>query len=265
MYFDTHAHLDDRQYDADRSAVIHALQAAGVSRVLNAACDLNSCESTLKLTQEYHGVYGAVGIHPQAADELRGDAELEYLRKLTREPKIQAIGEIGLDYYYDHIPRDVQKRAFRMQLDLARELDLPVIIHDRDAHEDCLQILRDYTDLSVVFHCYSGSLEFAKVLISLGFYLSFTGTVTFKNAKAAPAVVQWAPRDRIMIETDSPYLAPVPYRGKRNTPEYVPQVAAKVAELWGVEVAEAARITTENGLRFFRIKSEETLNVIGGK
>lgn len=253
MFFDTHAHLDDRQFDDDHAQVIQEIREAQVTRVLNASCDLKSCERTIELTREYPEIYGAVGVHPEAAGELRGEAELALLRAAAKNPKICAIGEIGLDYYYEDVPREVQKRVFQMQLDLARELRFPVIVHDRDAHEDCLKILSNYTDLSVVFHCYSGSLEFAKRLIDMGFYLSFTGVLTFKNAKAAPSVAQWAPRDRVMIETDSPYLAPVPYRGKRNTPQYVPEVAKKLAELWELEIEEVARITMENGLRFFQI------------
>ncbi|MBQ3055271.1 MAG: TatD family hydrolase [Oscillospiraceae bacterium] len=259
MFFDTHAHLDDKQFDLDREELIASFPEVGVTRVLNAACDLASSREIVNLTRKYRGIFGSVGVHPNAAEELKGDAELDLLRTLSKEKKICAIGEIGLDYYWDDVPREVQKTAFRMQLDLARELSLPVIIHDRDAHEDCLNILRDYTDLSVVFHCYSGSLEFAKILIDLGFYLSFTGVITFKNAKAAPSVVEWAPHDRIMIETDCPYLAPIPYRGKRNHSGYVPLVAQKIAELWGTSVEEVARITTENGLRFFQITSDETL------
>lgn len=257
MFFDTHAHLDDKQFDGDRDELIASFRDVGVTRVLNAACDLNSSETIVQMTRKYPNFYGSVGVHPNAAEELRGEAELDLLRILAKEEKIRAIGEIGLDYYWDDVPREVQKNAFRMQLDLARELGLPVIVHDRDAHEDCLAILRDYTDLSVVFHCYSGSLEFAKILIDLGFYLSFTGVITFKNAKAAPAVCTWAPRDRVMIETDCPYLAPIPYRGKRNHSGYVPLVAAKIAELWGTSVEEVGRITTGNGLRFFQISEDE--------
>lgn len=253
MFFDTHAHLDDRWFDDDRAQVIAEIRAAQVTRVLNASCDLKSCARTIELTRQYPEIYGAVGVHPEAADEIQGEEQLNFLRAAAKNPKICAIGEIGLDYYYDDVPRETQKRAFQMQLDLARELSLPVIVHDREAHEDCLRILSDYTDLSVVFHCYSGSLEFAKQLIKMGFYLSFTGVLTFRNAKAAPLVAQWAPRDRVMIETDSPYLAPVPYRGKRNTPQYVPEVAGKLAALWEMDVAEVARITMENGLRFFQI------------
>ncbi len=257
MFFDTHAHLDDEKFTLDRDEVIASFSKARVTRVLNAACDLASSEETVRMTRKYPCLYGAVGVHPNAAAELKGERELDILRTLSTEPKIRAIGEIGLDYYWDDVPREVQKDAFRIQLDLARELSLPVIIHDRDAHEDCLNILRDYTDLSVVFHCYSGSLEFAKILIDLGFYLSFTGVITFKNAKAAPAVCAWAPHDRIMIETDSPYLAPIPHRGKRNDPSYVPLVAEKIAELWNTSVEEVARITTENALRFFKISENE--------
>ncbi len=253
MFFDTHAHLDDRQFAEDLADVVASFRAANVTRVVNASCDMDSCMRTVALTKEYPEIYGAVGVHPEAADRFHGEQDLNTLRSLAKEEKICAIGEIGLDYHYDDVSREVQKNVFRAQLELARELHLPVIVHDRDAHEDCLNILRDFTDLKVVFHCYSGSLEFAKTLIRLGFYLSFTGVLTFKNAKAAPTVAQWAPHDRVMIETDCPYLAPVPYRGKRNSPQYVPEVAKKLAELWGMDVSEVARITTENGLRFFGI------------
>lgn len=252
MFFDTHAHLDDERFDEDRAALIAALPALGITRVLNASSDLASSRRTVALCAKYDFIYGAVGVHPHETAQMT-DADLDALAALFSMRHIQAVGEIGLDYYYDLSPRDVQQARLRDQLLLARQYQLPVVIHERDAHEDCLRILRDFTDLSIVYHCYSGSLEYAKILISLGFYLSFTGAITFKNAKAAPAVAAWMPQDRIMIETDSPYLAPVPYRGKRNFPGYVPLVAEKIAALRGVSVEEIARITYENGSRFFRI------------
>ena len=252
MFFDTHAHLDDEQFDLDRDTMIESLHDLGISMVLNASSDIPSSERTVALCKRYDFIYGAVGVHPHEAEHM-ADKDLDHIRALTKQEKIQAIGEIGLDYYYDFSPRDIQKARFRDQLYLARELGLPVIIHDRDAHEDCLHILRDFTDLKVVYHCYSGSLEYAKILIGLGFYLSFTGAVTFKNAKAAPAVVEWMPLDRIMIETDCPYLAPVPHRGKRNFPGYVPLVAQKIAEIRGKSVEEIARQTFANGCAFFNI------------
>lgn len=253
MFFDTHAHLDDSAFDSDRDEIIASLADFGVTRVLNASSDMPSSERTISLCDKYDFIYGAVGVHPHDAENMK-DSDFDILRKMSEHPKIRAIGEIGLDYYYDHSPRDIQKARFTDQLHFARELKLPVIIHDRYAHEDCLNILRDFTDLKVVYHCYSGSLEYAKILISLGFYLSFTGAATFKNAKAAPAVIEWMPLDKIMIETDCPYLAPVPHRGKRNFPGYVPLVAEKIAELRRISVAEVADITFKNGTEFFNIK-----------
>lgn len=253
MYFDTHAHLDNNRFDADRDEVIASLKEHGISLVLNAACDMRSCYTTLELTRNWDFIYGAVGVHPHSADEMT-DADLDTLRTLAAEPKIQAIGEIGLDYHYDFSPRDVQKARFRDQLLLARELKMPVIIHDREAHEDCLNILRDFTDLKVVYHCFSGSLEYAKVITGLGFYMSFGGSATFANAKTAPEVIKWMPLERLMLETDCPYLTPVPYRGRRNSPEYIPNIAEKFAEYLGMSVEELGKITTENGKRFFEIK-----------
>lgn len=253
MFFDTHAHLDSSKFASDRDEVISSLPQAGISLVLNAACDMPSCYTTLELTRKWSFIYGAVGVHPHSAEEMT-DADLEELEKLTHEPKIMAIGEIGLDYHYNYSPKDTQKKRFADQLELARKLSLPVIIHDREAHEDCLNILRDFADLKVVYHCYSGSLEYARELIDLGFYLSFNGAATFENAKTAPRVIEWMPKDRLMLETDCPYLTPVPYRGKRNSPAYIPAIAEKFSEYTGIPTEELARITTENGKRFFGIE-----------
>ncbi len=252
MFFDTHAHLDDKRFNDDRHELISALPSQGVELVLNAACDMKSCYTTLELTQKYSFIYGAVGVHPHSAEEMT-DADFDTLRKLSAEEKIKAIGEIGLDYHYDFSPRNIQKKRFREQLELARELKMPVIIHDREAHEDCLNILRDFSDLKVVYHCYSGSLEYAKELINLGFYLSFNGAATFANARVAPEVIRWMPKDKLMLETDCPYLAPVPYRGKRNSPAYVAAVAEKLSEYTVLPVDELAAITTQNGKNFFGI------------
>jgi len=253
MYFDTHAHLDNKRFDDDRDKHIASLKDYGIELVLNAACDMPSCYTTLELTRRWDFIYGAVGVHPHSAEDMT-DADFDTLRKLSAEPKIQAIGEIGLDYHYDFSPRDVQRTRFREQLELARELKLPVIIHDREAHEDCLNILRDFTDLKVVYHCFSGSLEFAKIITDLGFYMSFGGSATFANAKTAPEVIKWMPLDRLMLETDCPYLTPVPYRGRRNTPAYIPNIAEKFSEYLGIAAEEVGKITTENGKRFFGIE-----------
>ncbi|MBR5479600.1 MAG: TatD family hydrolase [Clostridia bacterium] len=253
MFFDTHTHLDDDKFDDDRDSVISSLRDFNVTRIMNVSCDLETAEKTIALCDNYDFIYGAVGVHPHNAEEVPDDY-LDTLRKMSKHDKIKAIGEIGLDYYYDFSPRDVQKKIFTEQLHLARELNLPVIIHDRDAHEDCLNILRDFTDLKVVYHCYSGSLEYAKILISLGFYLSFTGSLTFKNAKAGPEVVSHIPIERMFIETDCPYLAPVPNRGKRNFPGFVPLVAEKIAEIRNIPVEDVAKITFENANQFFNVK-----------
>ncbi len=252
MFFDTHAHLDNKRFDEDREEVIASLKDSGISLVLNAACDMPSCYTTLELTRRWDFIYGAVGVHPHSADEMT-DADLDTIRSLAKEPKIQAIGEIGLDYHYDFSPRDVQKARFRDQLMLARELKMPVIIHDREAHEDCLNILRDFSDLKVVYHCFSGSVEYAKEITNLGFYMSFGGSATFTNAKTAPEVIRRMPTHRLMLETDCPYLTPVPYRGRRNSPAYIPNIAEKFAQYLEMPIDELGRITCENGKRFFEI------------
>ncbi len=253
MFFDTHAHLNDDQFDKDRDEVISSLKDYNVTRVLNASCDIDSAKATIALCDKYDFIYGAVGIHPHDANQAPEDY-IGTLRELSKHDKIKAIGEIGLDFYRDHSPRDIQRVRFREQLELARELNLPVIIHDRDAHEECLNILRDFTDLKVVYHCYSGSLEYAKILVELGFYLSFTGAITYSNARVAPAVLEWLPMDRIFIETDCPYLAPVPNRSKRNFPGFVPLVAEKIAEIKGLTVEDVAKATFDNASKFFNIK-----------
>ncbi|NLG52764.1 MAG: TatD family hydrolase [Clostridiales bacterium] len=250
MYFDTHAHLYDERYDDDFDSVIGDIKASDVTLVMNVSSDTDTSYKTVSLTEKYPFIYGAVGVHPHEADKMT-DSDIDILKSLSRNEKIRAIGEIGLDYHFDFSPRDVQKRRFEEQLLLARELGLPVIVHDRDAHGDCLDILRDFTDLKVVYHCYSGSPEYAKIITGLGFYLSFTGAITFKNAKTAPEVISRVPLDRIMIETDSPYLTPEPFRGKRNSPLYVTYVARKIAEILGMTQEEIARITSDNGRRFF--------------
>lgn len=252
MYFDTHAHYDDEAFDADRDSVIQSLPAAGVSLVLNAASDLNSSFETVALAEKYPFFYAAVGIHPHEASTMSREA-LEKLRALTLNKKVVAIGEIGLDYYYNFSPREEQKEAFRLQMALAQELNLPVIVHDRDAHEDSLEIVRAFPGVRGVFHCYSGSLETAKELVKLGWYLSFTGAVTFKNARKAPEVVAWIPEDRLMIETDCPYLAPVPLRGKRNDSRNLKFIAERIAEIRGTTTEHIAEVTMRNGISFFGI------------
>ncbi len=253
MLFDTHAHMDDRAFDADREAILLSLKDSGVGLVMNPGCSLESSKNVDGLTKKYDFLYGAVGSHPDVADEVC-DAVLEECRKLCKlNPKLKAIGEIGLDYHYEDIPRDLQQRAFRLQMGLARELGLPVIVHDRDAHGDCLAILEEFPEVTGVFHCYSGSGEMAEILVKKGWYIGFTGVLTFKNARKALEVAQSIPLDRLVLETDCPYMAPEPFRGKRNHPGYLYRMAERLAELRGLSIEDIHRITTENGMRLYGI------------
>ena len=253
MLFDTHAHMDDDSFDLDRHELLASLPGQGVGLVMNPGCSFESSLDAIALAETYDYIYAAVGSHPDVADEV-DEALLEKYRSLcAKHPKVKAIGEIGLDYHYEDIPRDIQKRAFRLQMELARELDLPVIVHEREAHEDGLKIVDEFPTVKGVFHCYSGSLEMAKELIKRGWYIGVTGVLTFKNARKAVEVASAIPIDRIVIETDCPYMAPVPFRGKRNDPGKVCHMAQRLAELRGITVEEAERITTENGKRLYRI------------
>ena len=253
MLFDTHAHLDDRAFDEDREELLAALPAQGLALVMNPGCSLESSRNAVKLANAHDYIYAAVGSHPDVADEVN-EAVLEEYRTLCKQnPKIRAIGEIGLDYYYEDIPRQTQLKAFRMQMELARELGLPVIVHERDAHEDGMKVVREFPDVKGVFHCYSGSAEMARQLVNEGWYIGFTGVLTFKNARKAVEVAASIPLDRIVLETDCPYMAPVPFRGKRNDPGKLCHMAQKLAEIRGVSVEEIHRITVENGKRLYRI------------
>lgn len=253
MLFDTHAHLDDAAFDDDRRELLESLPGQGLALVMNPGCSLASSRNVSRLTGEYAWLYGAVGSHPDAADEVN-QAVLEEYRMLCKlNPKIKAIGEIGLDYHYEDIPREIQKSAFRAQMGLAAELQLPVIVHERDAHADGMAIVEEFPTVGGVFHCYSGSLEMAKWLIDRGWYIGFTGVLTFKNARKAIEVAENIPLDRIVLETDCPYMAPEPFRGKRNHPGYLYRMAQRLAEVRGLTVEEIHRITTENGKRLYCI------------
>ena len=253
MLFDTHAHMDDRAFDEDREELISGLPALGVGLVMNPGCSLASSRNASRLSQKYSHVYAAVGSHPDAADEVNAEVLEEY-RKLVREnEKIKAIGEIGLDYHYEDIPRDLQKRAFRMQMALARELNLPVIVHEREAHEDGVKFVEEFPEVTGVFHCYSGSAEMAKWLVSRGWYIGFTGVLTFKNARKAVETAAAIPLERIVLETDCPYMSPEPFRGKRNDPSRLYRMAEKLAQIRGMTVEEIHTITMENGKRLYRI------------
>ena len=253
MLFDTHAHLDDRAYDADRDALLAALPGQGLALVMNPGCSLESSRNAAALAEAHDYIYAAVGSHPDVADEVNEAVLEEYRTLVRRNPKIKAIGEIGLDYYYEDIPREIQLRAFRMQLELARELKLPVIVHEREAHEDGMNMVREFSDVTGVFHCYSGSAEMARQLVNLGWYIGFTGVLTFKNARKAVEVAASIPLDHIVLETDCPYMAPDPFRGTRNDPGKLYRMAEKLAEIRGLSVEEVRRITTENGKRLYGI------------
>ena len=253
MLFDTHAHMDDRAFDADREALLTSLPWQGLSLVMNPGCSLSSSRNVDKLTREYDYLYGAVGSHPDVCDEVNEEV-LDIYRTLCREnPKIKAIGEIGLDYHYEDIPREIQQKAFRLQMGLAKELGLPVIVHDRDAHADSMAIVEDFPEVKGVFHCYSGSVEMAQWLIDRGWYIGFTGVLTFKNARKAVEVAEAIPLERIVLETDCPYMAPEPFRGKRNDPGKLYRMAERLAQIRGLSVEEVQTITLENGKRLYGI------------
>lgn len=253
MLFDTHAHMDDRAFDPDREALLAALPEQGIGLLMNPGCSLESSRNASALAAAYDYIYAAAGSHPDVADEV-DEAVLEEYRKLIAEnPKIKAIGEIGLDYHYEDIPRELQLKAFRMQMALARELGLPAIVHERDAHEDGMKIVEEFPEVTGVFHCYSGSAEMAKWLVNRGWYIGFTGVLTFKNARKALEVASAIPLERIVLETDCPYMSPEPFRGKRNDPGKLYRMAEKLAELRGMTVEEIHAITTENGKRLYRI------------
>jgi TatD DNase family protein len=252
MLFDTHAHYDDEQFDADRDALLSSMPENGVSLIVNAGSSLASSKAGLALAEHYPFVYAAAGVHPHDAKDMDGGTVSE-LEQLLRHPKAVAVGEIGLDYHYDFSPRDIQQQRFRDQLSLAAAVKKPVIIHEREAVADTMAILSDYPQVTGVFHCFSGSWETAKVLLDKGWYLSFTGVITFKNARKTHEVITRMPRDRIMIETDCPYLSPEPMRGRRNSSLYLRHTAEKLAGLLAISFEEAAALAMENGKCFFRL------------
>ena len=253
LIFDTHAHYDDAQFDADREALLSAMPENGVGLILDPGCDLESSRAAIALAEQYPHVYAAVGYHPENCAPYT-DADLDILRRLAQHPKVVAIGEIGLDYYWEqNPPKEFQQAVFRAQLALARELDLPVIVHDREAHADCLAIVKEFPGVRGVFHCYSGSVEMARELWKLGWYTGFDGPVTYKNARRTVEAVQEVPLERLLLETDSPYMAPMPKRGTRNDSRNIAHIAAKIAEVRGMTADEVIRIAADNGKRLFGI------------
>ena len=251
MYFDTHAHYDDRRFNDDRDELLGSMASSGVSLILNAASSLRSAKFSLKLADRYDFIYASVGVHPHDSKSMTDETVFE-LEQLLEHEKAVAVGEIGLDFYHDFSPRDVQRVRFHEQLELARRVKKPVIVHTRESTRETLDIISEFKDLSGVFHCFPGSWETAKVILDMGWYLSFPGVITFKNARRSLEVIEKMPADRILLETDCPYLSPEPMRGRRNSSINLKYIAEKVAEVRGVTSEEVATLTMENGRRLFR-------------
>lgn len=252
MFFDSHAHFDDDRFNEDRDELLSSMEKNGVSNIANIGSDLESSIASVKLAHKYDFIYAVVGVHPHEAVTITEETISE-IKDLAKNKKVVAIGEIGLDYYYDHSPRDVQRYWFKRQMDLAYDLGLPVVIHSRDAMEDTINICKESKIHGGIIHCYSGSAESAKIFLDLGYHISFAGPVTFKNSKNLPLVAKMVPEDRLLIETDSPYMAPEPHRGKRNSSIFVRHVAEKIAELRGVSVEHIAKVTSDNAKKLFKI------------
>ncbi len=254
MLFDTHAHFDDEQFDKDRQNVIESLKNFNVRYVTNVGADIETSRKAVEIANNYDFAYATAGIHPGSVDEVE-ESDVEIIKDIAvNNSKVRAIGEIGLDYHYDGCDPIRQKLFFKKQLELAKDLNMPVVIHDRDSKGECIKILKEMNVSNGVMHCFSGSKETAEELIKMGFMISFTGVLTFKNARRAVEACRAIPLERLMIETDCPYMAPEPHRGERNFSGYVEFVARKMAEIKGVSYEEIARITTENGLRFYGIE-----------
>ncbi len=244
---DSHAHYDDEAFDEDREKVFDELRENGVIQILNCASSYGSLKTTDKLTKDHAFIYGALGIHPENADELNEDVIAEIKNYIKENKKIVAIGEIGLDYYWDENPsKEVQKEVFKRQMKLAQELNLPVVIHDREAHGDTLEIIKEFPKVKGVVHCFSGSVEFAKECVKLGYYIGFTGVITFKNAKKTVEVAKALPIEKMLVETDCPYMSPEPNRGKRNRSDYIEYIINKISDIKGIEPLEANRIFNKN-------------------
>lgn len=254
MLIDTHAHLNAPEFDEDREVVIARAKENGVSTIVNIGFNRETIPTCLELAEQHEFIYAVVGWHPQDAKDML-DADLDWLEELSRHPKVVGLGEMGLDYYWDTSPRDVQQEVFRKQIRLARKLQMPIIIHNRDAHQDIITILREEKaeDVGGIMHCFSGSWETAKMALDMNFYISFGGPLTFKNAKQPKEVAAKVPVDRLLIETDCPYLTPHPFRGKRNETGYVRYVAEEMANLHGVSLEEIAKITSENAKRLLKL------------
>jgi TatD DNase family protein len=253
MIFDSHAHYDDEAFNEDRDTVINEIKDRGVIGVLNCGASIEGARMSVQLSDKYDFIYAAVGVHPEHADTVNKKV-IDELRDLAQNIKVRAVGEIGLDYYYEENPsREIQKEAFRLQMKLAKELKLPVVIHDRDAHSDTLDILKEFPDVTGVVHCFSGSVEFAKECLKLGYYIGFTGVITFKNAKKVIEVARAVPMDRILVETDCPYMAPTPHRGKRNRSDYIQCIIERISEIKERSIEEIEQITIFNAKQLLKI------------
>lgn len=254
MIFETHAHYDDVAFDEDREELLAGLPGQGVGAVVNIGASMDSCKKTLELMERYNHVYGALGVHPNETGELTEES-FAWLAEHCRHPKCVAVGEIGLDYYWDEPEREVQQKWFRRQLQMARDLSLPVVIHSREAAQDTLQILREEhgEEIGGVIHCFSYTKETAQICLDMGFYIGIGGVVTFKNAKKLKEAVEMIPLERIVLETDCPYLAPEPYRGKRNSSLYLPYVVEKIGEIKRLQPEQVAAVTFENAKRLYRL------------
>ncbi|GAW91623.1 TatD family hydrolase [Calderihabitans maritimus] len=254
MLFDSHAHLDDRQFAGEVDQVVRRAQLAGVKYILNAGYDVASSRRAVELAEKFDCIYAAVGIHPHVAKEAT-EEDFEALYQLAQNPKVVAVGEMGLDYYRNLSPRDVQQEVFREQIRLAHRLKLPIIVHDRDAHDDTVTILEEERagEVGGVLHCFSGSWKMARRCLNLGFYISLAGPVTFKNARLHQEIAKLLPVNHLLVETDSPYLTPEPYRGKRNEPSFVKYVVEQIARLKNMSFEELSCITTENTKRCFNL------------
>ena len=252
--FDSHAHLDDDKFNADLKETAEKIAASDVSLLVDVGSNIKTSEKAIKIAEQYPFVYAAVGIHPCDAFETDEEQNMQHLKAMAAHEKVVAIGETGLDYYWDDVDRETQKRGFIRQIALANELKLPLIVHNRDAHADTLSILKEYKPESAIIHCFSGSAEMAKELSKMGYYISFSGSVTFKNARQLPEAVKAVPLNQLLVETDSPYLAPEPKRGTRNDPTNVLYTAAKIADILNLPLEEATRITFENAKRVYKLK-----------
>ena len=254
MIFDSHAHYNSSKFDEDRDAVLKGLADGNVAYVMNIADSMESLKKVLEIAEKYPYIYASVGVHPEETGELT-EADMDILLEYTKHPKVKAIGEIGLDYYWDSVERDVQKKWFARQIDIAKKTNLPIIVHDRDAHGDTLDILKSENarDVGGIVHCFSGSVEMARDILNLGMYIGIGGTVTFKNGRKIKEVAEYVPIENIVLETDAPYLAPEPFRGKRNSSDLIKYVIDEIAGIKGIPAEKVEEITFQNAKRVYKI------------